>query len=47
MDLPRSSRMAEAEAGPLSSGDLAAIEAACLSLPAFAETHPDRQPDAE
>ena len=26
---------------------LAAIEAACLALPAFAETHPDRQPDAE
>lgn len=26
---------------------LNAIEAACLDLPAFAETHPDRQPDAE
>jgi len=26
---------------------LAAIESACLALPAFAETHPDRQPDAE
>lgn len=26
---------------------LAAIEAACLALPAFAETHPDLQPDAE
>lgn len=26
---------------------LAAIEAACLALPAFSETHPDRQPDAE
>ena len=26
---------------------LAAIETACLALPAFAETHPDLQPDAE
>ncbi len=26
---------------------LLAIEAACVALPAFAETHPDRQPDAE
>lgn len=26
---------------------LAAIESACLALPAFAETHPDLQPDAE
>jgi maleylpyruvate isomerase len=26
---------------------LGAIEAACLALPAFAETHPDLQPDAE
>ncbi|MES2862242.1 MAG: maleylacetoacetate isomerase [Pseudomonadota bacterium] len=26
---------------------LLAIEAACSALPAFAETHPDRQPDAE
>ena len=26
---------------------LSAIEAACLALPAFSETHPDRQPDAE
>jgi glutathione S-transferase len=23
-----------------------AIEAACLALPAFADAHPDRQPDA-
>ncbi|ADL00871.1 maleylacetoacetate isomerase [Brevundimonas subvibrioides] len=26
---------------------LSAIETACLALPAFSETHPDRQPDAE
>ena len=26
---------------------LSAIEAACLALPAFADTHPDLQPDAE
>jgi len=26
---------------------LAAIEAACAALPAFADAHPDRQPDAE
>jgi maleylpyruvate isomerase len=26
---------------------LLAIEAACAALPAFADTHPDRQPDAE
>lgn len=26
---------------------LEAIEAACVALPAFAEAHPDRQPDAE
>lgn len=32
---------------PLRWPRLAAIEAACLALPAFAETHPDRQPDAE
>lgn len=32
---------------PLRWPRLSAIEAACLALPAFAETHPDRQPDAE